>query len=347
MATIGGLGMLAAGSLALAAQPGAVLRGDRQRQYLFLCGIGGAGCLIAQAARIHPIGWLPLATLALVVPCLGGPLRARALRSAIAALLIAAVVALTSLMPMLHVLGGELGQRWLPATSIQPSLPRMLLFLPLWLLTQRRIQDAIAVVALGCCVELAIAANSLGAASRLIRDAYVTLYLPALLAAGGAYLASLRWSSLRLVAAVALGVAPLGLGLARRQAYLTLPTDAQEVQLLTAWLRDMPKPGSVLYLGRAGQRVLLLPRYDPGITIFQAETNGRPPPFSGARDLRYYRSSLCSTAEGRATCEELESRLELEPEAVVQLPSVASLPYLPLPPGSIEVGWYRVTKVRR
>lgn len=346
MATMGGLGMLAAASLALAAQPGEGLADNRPRLYLFLCGIIAAGCFVAQAARVHPIGWLPLATLAFVVPCLGGSLKARALRGSIAGLTIAALVCLTSLGPMLGVLRGELGQRWLPATSIELHAAPLLLLLPLWLLTKRRAQDWIPVVALCLCWELAPATNAVGDAPRMIRDAYLTLYLPAVLVALAAYLPSLAWDPLRQFSVVACAAAPLAFAWSHWAAYLKLPTDAQEVQLLTKWLREMPKPGAVLYLGRAGQRVLLLPRYDATITIFSAETDKPLPPFQGPRGLRYYRSSLCSTDEGKATCQALESQLVLEPEAEVELPALASLPYLPLPPGYIKVGWYKVKGTR-
>jgi hypothetical protein len=58
--------------------------------------IASAGLLVAQAARVIPVGWVPAALLPLVVVVGPGSARARILAAAAAGVGIAAIVALSS-----------------------------------------------------------------------------------------------------------------------------------------------------------------------------------------------------------------------------------------------------------
>lgn len=338
-ATISALAMLACLAMVAAAQPQHTLKAA-QRRWIFLCGILSAGALIAQAARVHPIGWTPLALLAIAPLGLAGPLRRRLVRATIISGGIACLVLGTSSLEMLRVLSGELGQQWLPRVRFSVSLARpaflvcLLLLLVAW-------QKRAWLPGLAFCGVLGIALgnNPLLAASPLIRHAVYWLYLPALVATFAGWLAQLGSLRRSVAGACAIGLA-VGWGWEWRASYLTLPTDALEIRAANAWKRQLPEGALVAYVDRVDQRVLFLPLYGSR-GVRAARLASDQPTVMGSSELYYYRSSLCSTPHGKIECDRVESSMKLEPIFRQTLPAVASLPYLPLGTEPIEVALFK------
>ncbi|MGE3670863.1 MAG: hypothetical protein AB7K71_14445 [Polyangiaceae bacterium] len=342
-ATISGLSMLACLAMVLAVQGMHELSTPRRR-WLFISGTLAAGVLIAQAARIHPIGWAPLACLGFIPLCAPGPTRRIFIRTAIICGVIAVLVSVTSLLSMLHVLTGELGQKWLPATTIRWERMAKTLALcgVLWVIARRR--QAL-LPALGFCSVLAIMTGShpVAGASPRIADAVPWLYLPAALACFAAWLAQIG-SLARLVCCACAVGAGLGWGWENRSNYLTLSTDALEIRAANSWKHELGAGAYVAYVSRAKQRVLVLPFYDKSEVgsarlADDAQTIATP-------SFYYYRSSICSTPDGRDLCARIEARLELTPLKEITLPAVASLAHLPLDPQPITVVLFKA-KLRR
>jgi hypothetical protein len=174
-----------------------------------------------------------------------------------------------------------------------------------------------------------------------IADAYRLQFFPVVLASAVAALSGLRWRRGWMPVAVAVAVAVAAVGL-RWRAHTTIPTDAEEQAWAQRWREGVPGGASLVYLSRAEERIVMLPlargRWRvQGINLQQEPL--LPQLYAGSF---YYRSSLCSTPEGRPACEALERGASLEVVEEQEFPAVASLPWLPLAGGPIRVGLYRV-----
>jgi hypothetical protein len=313
----------------------------------FGLGVLGAGLFIAQAARLHPIGWIAAATVPLACLALPGRVSARLARTALAALGIGAVTALGA-GRVLHgiVTGGELGGQWLPQAlarlsnaSIPPTIG--LLLIVVFVLRRRAFPPLLALVV---CVGAATTANLLGGGPALILGGYWHLYAPALVVAGAALVAELARGR-RAATALALVVASGGAALAvvSWPALTREPTDVREQAWAMEWRKTLPAGARVAYVERVGARVLRLPLFgdavralylEPGATRVAAPTH--------AGQLYYVRTSLCASAEGRDRCRRFEEQHRLRPVVTRTLPAIASLPYLTLPEAAIDVGLYEV-----
>ncbi len=339
-ATISGLGMLACLAMVTAAQPEHDLRAPRRR-WLFLTGALAAGVLVAQAARVHPVGWGPLALTPVAPLCLSGSLRTRIIRTAIIGGCVAVLVLGTSAVEMLKVLAGELGRQWLPQArfSWDHALPALKLFPLLWLVAGLRPRALLP--ALGFCLVLGVALGNhpLRNASNLIADAVYWLYLPALLGAFVGWLTRLHSLARVVSCACAVGLA-CGYGWSYRHTYLTLPTDAREIRAANRWKHELPLGANVAYVNRVDQRVFFLPLYDSS-RIGSVRLTPEHPTVPSVPNLFYYRSSLCSVPEGKQACDRVESQLVLSPVHEAAFPAIPSLPYLPLGNGPIRVTLFK------
>jgi hypothetical protein len=325
------------------------------RTPMFLFGATAAGLFIAQAARIHAYSWIPAAALPLVILAGAGRLSRRVRAAVTAAAVIAVVVALAALPAMLSVIKGTLGARWTPRAESVLSLRN----LPLWLVA------AVAIAALGFAVSkrpgrvfvqawalavLVVLARvtklQLAPVPVWIDAAYATLYVPAILAVVTALAARaslgrartwLTWGTL-VVSCVAT--------LAAWRPMTSLATDVLEEMRVAAWPSLLPADATVAYLGWAGERVQTLPRNFPGEERIHLQMlDGR----AGQVDLEtsggalyYYRSSLCSSPDGRAICDSIERRYALEPVDEAVLPARPSMLNLAYDRPVVTVTLYRV-----
>jgi hypothetical protein len=110
----------------------------------FVLAVLASGLFVAQAARVHPIGWVPLALVPLVVLLGPGLGKSRLLACAVAGLGIAIVVAVTTGPALWAVVHGTLGAQWmhragphLPFSGLTVPFVALSLFVA-WLLGGRR-----------------------------------------------------------------------------------------------------------------------------------------------------------------------------------------------------------------
>ncbi len=115
-------------------------------------------------------------------------------------------------------------------------------------------------------------------------------------------------------------------------------TDHEEYRWTRRWLRTLPRACRVAYVATAGYRNLFLPAYaaSPPLGPDAAlRLDGRDPidarlNLGEPRCTYYVRTSLCTSAEGRPVCADVERQLLLEPVARASFaaaPSYTGLPY--------------------
>jgi hypothetical protein len=324
-------------------------RGERDR---FLWAIVAAGFLISQAARIHPTSWLPAAVVPLVLLAQPGRPSGRIRRSAMAAGGIAAVVAGTASGAMWDVYAGPLGQQWAPTSLV--SVPRLTVahaavavaLAAVAFFARSRVHAGLIVGAASATLLVVMSADLLERDVPWIADAYRIQALPVLLASGVASLRllTLRWKRmpgwLGPMCVVALAILSTA---ARWSPHRTVPTDAREQSWAMTWRSRLPQGTQLVYVRRAGDRILMLPLYSggpvqamglevaPGLTLPQLRAG-----------TAYYRSSLCSTPEGSSACAAMERGVDLEVMEERDLPAIASQPWAPLAAAPVKVGLYRV-----
>ncbi len=350
------LELFAAWSLTLAWWP----RGDRTAKLRALAPTAAAGLLLSLSVSIHPVAWIPSAAVPLVLLVGPGSARRRVRRTALAYAVVGAVVAATALPGVLTVLRGQLGQSWggsahgthsyiYPDRILHALSPWLVALVVLLIAVRRPLRLVPRMLA---CIVVVAAASATdvitpSGARAVISWAFMALHLPVILAVAAAALSDIpraRWQ------AAALGVALViagGVFAARcYRASVEMPTDARELTALLSWRERLPAGSRVVALTRAGRHVLGFPLYptlDPRRRelVELREPAGSPPTLAGARTY-WYRSSLCSTVEGRAYCAAIERGLSLEPVATAVLPAIWSLNHLPYDARSIPVGLYRV-----
>lgn len=298
-----------------------------------------AALLCAQAARVHPCAWVPISLVPLAALAADAPgvrARGRILALLLAAAIVAAAVLLTSGKVLVLVVHDTLA--WRPRSFARELAVAVLLTAPLALFVRPR---------------------------RIVLPA--AAWLLALAATRGVYGQSPDWQSSydRLFAAIPLiavctcipdrwlraraGLAVSGVGLLALLAFAVRDLRRRTTdQLEYSWLRphlDALAPGCrVTWVGRAGSRVLALAEYRV------AATPGGPRPMRqvySAADVpsgcvRYYRSSLCSSVEGRPACDAVERSLKLAPLASTSFPALPSNLGLPYDRASVEVAWFEV-----
>jgi len=339
LATIFTLLSLAASALMVASSPGI-----RRSAVVRVLAFAGAGLLVAQAARVHPLGWVPAAPLPLILLLGRDPLRKRLLLSASAAAAIGAVVAVASLPGMVATMQGSLGQAFLPGisallgTHLLGAL-RDIALASLLFATARTRPFAIPVLVIVVVAEAAATSMVLGEGSPLIDAAYVHCFLPVAAAAVALLLSHERLRP-RWAAAILGLVVVVHVGFELRS--MNIPTDAAEQAWCLQWRERLPANAEVAWLKRADKRVLELPLYGrslPAATPFHPDN---VPPFRGRGPRYYYRGSLCSTPEGAAHCASFEKAHRLQLIESRSLPAIASLRWLPLGEGPVEVQLFSV-----
>jgi hypothetical protein len=178
-----------------------------------------------------------------------------------------------------------------------------------------------------------------------IDGGYVTLYLPAVLAVVTALAARASVGRARTWLTLATLLAGCVATLATWRPMTTLATDVLEEMRVASWPSLLPAGATVGYLGWAGDRVQTLPRNFPGEERIQLDVldgRGGPVDLETSGDAYYFRSSLCTSPEGRTVCDTIERRYELEPVDEAVLPARPSMFNLGYDRPVVTVTLYRV-----
>lgn len=306
----------------------------------FWLAVTAAGLFIAQAASVHPLLWLPSATLPLVVLAAPGRLRARLTRVAVVAAALAAVVAVTVGPSLVRVYRGELSSLGSSFAArlvlmMRPDIPLVAagLIAAVVLRRWRRL-----LVPLVGCAAVALVARR--AAQSLepnpaVAAAWARVFWPTLTALFASSAVALFPLVARVVPvsrrgvarALAVAVAGLAVGASavRWRALTRLPTDALEQSFALEWRARLPPGAIVTYLDRVGNDIMTLPLYDGAGLAPRGEPLSRGPSASGGAPRYYYRSSLCSLAAGAPLCAAAERGRRLERLEVRELPAIPSM----------------------
>lgn len=318
-----------------------------------------AGLLLAQAVRVHPALWAPMALVPFAALLVGAAPRERARATLVAFGVVGAVVALTSSAAVLSVLRSEVGAHWLGVQSggsPTPGWPTALVVAGLVVaaaMSPARGRAAIPVALLALAfTALRMTDNYTRSGSppwvvaAYARD-FLPLALPAL-AALAAALAPARRTALAAATGVGLALALAVLAHRRRDALLQLPTDALELQRAWSWRGRLPRGARVLSVTRAERYLLVLPIHGGAGRDLQtiALDPALPPPDPRAfgPDTYYYRASTCSAPPARAWCDAFERLAGLRPVETFSLPAIPSMAHLTYTTPRISVGLYRVTE---
>lgn len=320
----------------------------RIRALPFAAAVASAGLLVAQAARVHPLGWIGAALLPLVVSVGPGPLSRRLRATLVAGAVIAAIVAVASGPAMLAVVRGSLGQAWLPRAGpravvlLQGASPMLLLAIAVLGVWTRKRRGLLLALLLALALAAMWLTNLLGHPSQAVHEAYDRLFWPALVAIAAAWLARLAHTRARALAiGSGVGLAGLALAALRWTSLTALPTDAEEARFALEWRDGLPADAVVAYVERAGERISVVPLYD-GVTGPRAfpirAGEGRLPDLAVlGGPLYYYRSSLCSSEKGRSACDALERSVKLETVAERELPARPSMRWHPYSADRVRV----------
>lgn len=313
-----------------------------------------AGALLAQAVRIHPGLWVPMALTPLCAGMVPGTPRERALALGRALLVVGAVVALSSAGGVLAVLRSELATQWLSAQSRggrAPWAPLVLSTAVIALAARPRTRDAAPPTALALLALFAWGYTdnyTRSGSPPWITAAYARTFAPLALTAMAALAAVTRVSPaqdrVRGVLLAALLVAATNLA---RRPLTTLPTDVMELQRAWTWRDQLPRGARVFFVARAGNYVLGLPIHGGnrrGLRTSSLDVTDAPP------DLRafgpgtwYYRSSLCAAPPAQAWCDALERAHRLQPAFTAEIPAAPSMRHLTYTAPRVRIGLYRVT----
>ncbi len=330
-------------------------RAGRVRSWPFAASMVAAGLLVAQAARIHPVCWVPAALIPVAVFVgVGG--RGRRLRLGVAsAALIGLVVVVTTGHAMLDVLTGSLGQQWLPALfALQTARSKLVVALAAagllavvagwrWPLVGR-VGCALVIVALG------VSTTVEGPAPVWVYHSVGLLFAPALVVAALSSLRPLmRVRRVEALCTALLAMVVLGVWTTHRHAWTVVPTDALEAARVVRWRTTLPDRAAITYLERAGHEVFILPLYarrtGARVRAWVPSEEATSAPTLRAGDY-YYRSSVCSTAGGRRWCDALEGAHVLRAVDVSSLPAIPSVRNARYDGASVRVGLYRVEGAR-
>jgi hypothetical protein len=341
--------LLAAAILARAVGP------LRSKRFALAC--VSAGLVVAQAMRMHPVGWVAGAVVPAVMLLGPGALSRRAKRTAAGFAIVGLVCALAVLPTMRAVMGGALGAQWAPrhlssvlTAALRGALPALVGAVAA-VMALRDVKRVLPRALVGVAVFAATAmANVLppGGVPPWVSGAYVRLYAPVAVAALVAVMVrALTTRTRERVAAAVVAAVTVMLVAQRAPALTRLPTDARELQYALGWREGLPEGARVVYLERAAEHILVLPIYSGftprGVRSIPLRDTEPPASLAAFGEAWWYHSSACETAEGRAFCEAVERANALTPVWLMTLPAAPSVPYLPYAESSVRIGLYRAT----
>lgn len=313
-------------------------RPDEQPTRRVLAGFA-AGLLVAQAARIHPIAWLPAVLVPSPLLFGEGPLRRRMVAAVEAAGLVALAVVTSSGSAMLEVARGPLGERWLTDHGTAGEFSTLGIALALAsafvALRARRASatpsprdvPALAVALLASTYVVWKRGDVLSVSPAWIHHAYAWTYVaPACLGVGVLAEQGLAHEERRIrativVLLVALPFVVAGCGW---QAAVARPTDALEALHIRRLRRRFPADATIAYFERAGRSIVRLPLH--GLRTIAIRAGEPVPPLAAIGDDVYLvHTSLCSSVEGRGLCAVVEAGVQLELIDHLTLPARPSM----------------------
>jgi hypothetical protein len=322
----------------------------------------GAGMLLAQAARIHPAAWVPVAVTPFIaltpltvspgrmrfsrrravsaeMPTVGGSDAHRTCAPTLgtsaplaflaSAALTGGVLIATSGGALLDVFAGmssgRLMQPMLPSPAPLAWVAAATMAYAL-LAPQRRLA-----VPAGIVLAAWLLTRHAYGQSWIAQSSYDRFYLTVLLVAAGALAPARLWRRRWLVGAAAVLLAAVwiryGLPIVAERT-----TDHLEYRWLREQLAQLPPDCRVVHLASADKRALLLPTYvgtpaRAAVAIDLRQPYSIDAALAPAPCLVYVRTSLCSSAEGRPACDTIEQRLDLTSIARASFPARPSRPY--------------------
>jgi len=327
------------------------LHASRRAPRRALCIALAASLCCAEAARIHPAAWLPVALAPLATAGAAGLSVRRRLASGLVAIGISgAVVALTSAANVFHayesMLTGEtMTAAWMwPFDGARSALVALATLAALLLVARPR--WPLAWGALSLVVLLSTRGNY--GQSVLWQESFDRLYLAPLLV-GAVTLVPSRFARTRAFAPLA-AVALLALfARSAPRVFRGHTTDQEEYDWARQELARLPPSCRIAYVAFAGRRNLFLPTYlleatGPAAAL---RLDGRAPidvSFAlGPVGCAYYaRTSLCTSVEGRDVCADVERQLVLEPVASASFPAVPSNQMMPYDRDRVESALLRI-----
>ena len=301
-----------------------------------------AGALAAAAcARVHPLAYLPLALVPLVV---GAGVGAR--EALVAALSVGAAVALTSGCVLADVAASVAhGSTAPPSWSSGPAwaLAAVLAALALHPRARRLVPAAAGAAAVGVLVAATYSQSAVWQ-----QCALRVVALPALLAAASLLPDALTANPRRAGAlGLALALAALFGG---RAVVRYRSTDQDEYDWSRRWLRAVPAGCRVAWVAFAGpRRTVFLPTWvhrGPSVRL-----DARGPVNAGALLTPlgctwYARTTACDTPDGAPACAEAERAMTLDPVTSATFAARPSHGALPYPRATVRAAVFRVTALR-
>lgn len=338
--------ILALHALALAVLVVGVRRAGRLDSKLGIA-VLTAGLLVAQAARIHPVGWLSAAMLPATIVFVPGHARTRVIQAVVAGLAIALVVALTSWASLRGATETGPGQgalarmSWLHVGVVTVGLVGLVCLglASATVALRRRLIVVVLVVVLG----LAVSLDPLRSELWRYRAGYYITFAPLVGLGLVALLARFKPRARpQGIAAAILVLAAAASGLRDGASRLRVATDARESTLAIDWRDDDWGATELIYLGDVHGRAHRLPLQGSRLVARELAVD-EVSTVHVAAEFLYYRSSACSYPDGRAACEALEARFELDTPALFEheLPAQASQPWAPFDVDVVRVGLYR------
>lgn len=327
---------LTGGSVAAFLAAGDAAHDRRRRAALTFAG----ALLAAQCARIHPLAWMPLLTVPLLVAA--GPGLRAGLRAAAA---IGAATVLTSGCVLADVLSGVLhGSVAQPMRSPAAAAIGLVALLTAAHLGARRLAPA-ATLAAACG---GLIASTYGQSDLWRLAAVHAVALPWVLSAAALVpaFAVASWArSAALSAALSAAALTAGIPVIR---YRT--TDEREFAWARAWMQTRPASCRVAWIAFAGpRRTVFLPTWTHrGATV---RIDAREP--VNVRALLdplgctyYVRTTACAAPDARDACDAVERALVLTPDVGAVFPAVASHRGLPYPAPTVRAATFRVRALR-
>ncbi len=323
-------------------------RDDLARSARLLLGLSGALAL-AQAARTHPLAWPLIATVPFVLLARPRPLSQAAARAALAAAFVVFVVGSLFGRELHEAVGRTLDaveRGALQADRVRWPGGGFWVAAALWTAVGRGLGRRPLGAVLAAIPMLAVYGPThwVFQESELWAGAYraVGLALPGILLLGLLPPPRAVWIG------PALGLLLLLSGLAPLR---HRTTEQLEYPFVRAALLGLREGSRVAYVQRAGRRTITIPEHlVPGWSCGTTSglALGEPGEILrglGPGDSRYYyRSSLCSTVQGRPLCEAAEAEARLEPIVETELPAVPSMASTPYDVDRVPVGLYRVSR---
>jgi hypothetical protein len=299
----------------------------------------GAGLLLAQAARIHPAAWAPVATIPLVILASArATLATRLLMCLASGVVIGGMLVATSGGVLLNVFGNVRSGTLMypPSTPPYGNLIYLAAAVAAYAFLVRRPWFA---VAAGVPLAAMFMTSAWYGQSWIWQQCYDRLYLTVPLIAVVAALAGLlrqRWFAVTL----ALVAAFMWFSFAR-----PLIGERTTEHLEYHWLREqlarLPAECRIIHVAGAGNRGVALPTYvrlqaAEAVEIRAGEEYTLAQALAPASCIYYVRTSLCSTPEGRNACAQVENRLRLERVARAVFPAWPSSRHAPYDTDSVE-----------